>query len=362
MKKYSYCHIITNLEKIGGAEGMLLRLIDRYSNEDVLVISLMKIDTSIIERFPSNIKFVSLGSTSAFSMFWSIFNLSKIVPNDSYVYCWMYHANVIGALTKILKFGKINLFWGVRHSLDDYQGESVSTKVAIQVGRLLKWIPSRVIFCSQRAQSQHEEFGYARKKTSIYIPNGYVFSQYQNRDFSSSSIVFGTAGRFHDAKDYRTLICAISPLLKQMPEAKLIMCGRDISESNYSLMKLVKQYDINKQQISLLGQVNDMSQFYNCVDIFILSSKTEGFPNVLAEAASHGCAVFSTDVGDAAVIVNNKSHIIPVSNPTALTKAIEHYISLPGEVRANIAFSTTQHVRSNFSISQIAERFFELGR
>lgn len=362
MNRDTYCHIITNLEKIGGAEGMLLRLINFSEDKEVLLISLMHVDDSIVNQLPQNVKLVSLGANNAFSMLMSTFKLKHLLPNYSNVYCWMYHANVIGAFAKILKLGRIRLFWGVRHSLDDYQGESFSTKVAIQVGRLFGRIPNKVIYCSQRSQKQHEAFGYSGKDKSVYIPNGYTFPKCVERSFSIASLTFGAAGRFHEAKDYNTLIKAISPILEKTPEAKLKICGRDVTEQNIQFVKMIEQAGINKQQIDLQGEVIDMEKFYNNIDIFILSSKTEGFPNVLAEAASHGCAVFSTDVGDASIIVNNSEHIVPVADSNALTQAIENYISLPSDQRKYIASSTKQYVRSQFSISHIAEQFFALGK
>ncbi|EGR0111095.1 glycosyltransferase [Vibrio vulnificus] len=358
-------HLITNLAQVAGAENMMLRLIERNhlkSEARQVVVSLMYISEEVKSKLPSGVEVYALNASTAITMLFSSLKLARLLREGNNLYCWMYHANVIGALAKILKLGRIKLFWGVRHSLDDYKGESVSTKVAIQVGRLLGKIPDRVIYCSQRAQKQHEAFGYNVAEKSIYIPNGYNFPPIIERCFSRTSLTFGAAGRFHDAKDYKTLTRAIAPILDRNPEATLKMCGRDITENNGELTGMLEQAGIKPTQVILMGQQEDMAAFYNQIDVFILSSKTEGFPNVLAEAAAHGCAVFSTDVGDASVIVNNLTHIVPVADSIALTQAIENYLSLPSEQRKAIAFATTQHVRSQFSISHIAEQFFALGR
>lgn len=103
-----------------------------------------------------------------------------------------------------------------------------------------------------------------------------------------------------------------------------------------------------------------MAAFYSNVDIFILSSKTEGFPNVLAEAASHGCAVFSTDVGDAPYIINNDDHIAPVKDDEKLADCITKFILLSPDIKKEKVLKTTMHVRKNFSIETIAKRFLEV--
>ncbi|BBL87594.1 glycosyl transferase [Vibrio rotiferianus] len=354
-------HVITNFEGKGGAELMLCRLLFQI-NEPCKVISLMGCSDELKSRLPNHVEVIALNATNALSMLFTVVKISSQVNKGDQIYSWMYHANVIAALVKLLLFCKVRLFWGVRHSLDDYDGEKRSTKMAIWAGRLLRNIPDKVIYCSNRAKKQHEKFGYSNKINSVYIPNGYFFPPVIEKSFYSNTIVFGTAGRFHDAKDYETLINAIAPILYDKPEAKLKMCGKGVTEDNSQLIEMLERAGINKHQVDLYGQVTDMSEFYNHVDLFILSSKTEGFPNVLAEAAAHGCAVFSTDVGDASVIVNNSTHIVPVADSIALTQVIENYLSLPSEQRKVIAFATTQHVRSQFSISHIAEQFFALGR
>ncbi|HDY7937933.1 TPA: glycosyltransferase [Vibrio vulnificus] len=358
-------HVITNFTELSGAESALIKLVNSSQNNPFKIISLMEKNSHMVGRIiHPNCEVIELGAYNAFTMLVVAFNLAEMIKKESpgEIYAWMYHANAVSSIASLLSFNKAPLVWGVRHSLDDYQGEKMSTKIAIQIGKLLKFVPDNVIYCSQRAQKQHEEFGYNAPEKSIYIPNGYEFPPIIERCFSRTSLTFGAAGRFHDAKDYKTLIKAIVPILAKNPEATLKMCGRNITEDNAELTEMIEQAGINSTQVILMGLQEDMTAFYNQIDVFILSSKTEGFPNVLAEAAAHGCAVFSTDVGDASVIVNNPNHIVPIADSTALTQAIDNYLSLPSEQRKAIAFATTQHVRSQFSISHIAEQFFALGR
>ena len=195
---------------------------------------------------------------------------------------------------------------------------------------------------------------------SVYIPNGYNFDTFTPRSFNNSNLVIGAAGRFHDAKDYSTLFLAAKLLKDKGVAFELRICGRGMTFNNKELVALINVAGLDIAGVHLLGEVTDMTAFYNQVDIFVLSSKTEGFPNVLAESAAQGCAVFSTNVGDAPYIINNDEHIVAVKDSLALSECIYVFTQKSYEAQQSIAASTRQHVRDNFAIATIAKRFSEL--
>ncbi|WP_010605754.1 glycosyltransferase [Pseudoalteromonas maricaloris] len=356
-------HVITNFTVLGGAESALIRVINNSQSTPFKVISLMAKSLDMVDRITHpNCEVIALGANNALSLLRTAFKLAENINEDAPLkaYSWMYHANAISAMASLLSFKKAPLVWGVRHSLDDYSGEKKSTKLAIQISKLLKFVPDKVIYCSQKAQMQHEQFGYNSPCKSVYVPNGYAFHDLQAKNYNNTPIVLGAAGRFHEAKDYRTLFKVVKRLKAQSLSVDLRVCGRGMSEQNEALIALLDSVGLSLEDLTLLGEVNDMPSFYQGLDVFILSSKTEGFPNVLAEAASYGCAVFSTDVGDAPYIINNSDHIAPIKDDVKLAGCIARFISLPPEDREKVALKTTMHVRKNFSIKTIARRFLEV--
>lgn len=342
---------------------MLIRHINSIKEYRCVIVSLMKSSRFMTDKLRDNVDVINLNCDSSIDLLLSPFKLKKIInhyqPNA--VYSWMYHANFVAALTKLLMLNTILIIWNVRHSLDDLCGESVSTKLAIYVGRLFNFVPNNVIYCSSRAMKQHIDFGYSKQNKSVYIPNGYDFLELPQRPFENKMLVLGAAGRFHEAKDYKTLFKAVAPILSKYVNICLKIAGRNVDNDNLTIKKYMDVFSINPSQVELLGQISDMPLFYSSIDFFILSSKTEGFPNVLAEAAGAGCITFSTDVGDAGLIINDEERLVNIGDAIAITRLLDCYINKsPEELRA-ISNQSANYIRANYSIASISKKIFSLG-
>lgn len=357
-------HVITSFHEIGGAEQTLIKIINASkSGTEHTVVALMLTSELMKNQIHKDVKFYSLNAKSAAGLLISVFKLRKILKSFRFdvIYSWMYHANVIAALAKVFVLRKVPLIWGVRNSLDVLKGESVSAKIAVYVGKMMSFIPDKVVYCANRAMTEHVEFGYSTKNKSIYIPNGYDLEDYQKRLFQKEQFVLGAAGRFHDAKDYMTLFKAVAPILNKYEKIQLKIAGRDVENSNVLIKSYIRECNIRPSQIQLLGQLNDMPTFYRSVDFFILSSRVEGFPNVLAEATGYGCVTFSTDVGDAGLIINDDARIVKIGDATALTKLLTVYLNKTPNELSSIANVGANHIRTNYSIESISEKLLSLG-
>src|SRR3546814_8102704 len=90
-------------------------------------------------------------------------------------------------------------------------------------------------------------------------------------------------------------------------------------------------------QVILLGRRDDVPYLMNGLGIHVLSSRAEGFPNVVAEAMASGVACVVTDVGDAAMMVDDASVVAPPQNPPALSAAIDTVVDQLGKIgRAHV--------------------------
>jgi glycosyltransferase involved in cell wall biosynthesis len=107
---------------------------------------------------------------------------------------------------------------------------------------------------------------------------------------------------------------------------------------------------------------------YRGADLFVLASKVaedgdrDGLPNVLIEAQSQRLACVATDVSGIPELIEDEATglLVPVADPPALARAIEHLIRDPAR-RAALGRAGERRVRAAFAmasgIDALAERF-----
>lgn len=334
---------------------------EQAKSSSVKIVSLMSVSDKVMAHLPAEVEVVALGAKSIFGLLFSVFKLAKILRGYDSVCCWMYHAHVIAALAKLVSFSRIRVIWSVRHSLDNVASESLSTRVAMRAGRLLSKVPAVVVYCAKRAMQQHVEFGYSTKANSVYIPNGYTFGPVSAKSFDSPLIYLINVGRFHSAKDYQTFIQVCGELQGHFSHLRFVAAGNGVDWQNSQLVQWIDEAGVARDKIQLLGELQNVDALYAQAHFFCLTSITEGFPNVLAEAASNGCICFSTDVGDASVIVNAADRIAPVKDVSQLVASISQYVRRPVEELEALSNAVAIDVRQRFAIEQVSKMYTELG-
>lgn len=108
------------------------------------------------------------------------------------------------------------------------------------------------------------------------------------------NMVFGHIGRLTVQKNTLFVIDIFNEIVKQETKAKLILIGDgDLKEA---MLDRISKYGI-EEQILYLGRREDIQQFYNAMDAFLLPSLYEGLPVVGVEAECCGLPMFfSTEI------------------------------------------------------------------
>lgn len=359
MNKPLMVHVITNFSAMGGGEMMLARFIKETQDKyDHILIVLMRISDTYQEAL--NI------CKAKYAFHWNGINsllvliklnklFKKLSPNI--IQCWMYHANVFTSLSTICLTRKPKIFWGIHHSLSSLKEESIPTKISLFISRILVKSVAGVIYCAHSSKLQHENFGLNNPNTHV-IANGVFLDKFQPNLQLNEPTVIGFAGRYHTAKGYPYLFETMGLLKDKNIIFKV--AGSGASLDNVEVKALFEQYQLDTQKVHLLDQISDMPAFYQSIDAFLMTSITEGFPNVLVEAMASGLPCISTDVGDAKYIVQDLGSIVPPRNAQALADAILAYVQKTEAQKQSLKQATRERVEQNFSIETVSRQYMQV--
>ena len=139
-------------------------------------------------------------------------------------------------------------------------------------------------------------------------------------------------GRLSPQKQFDQLMNAFATLAGGLDNWQLVIVGE--GQERDKLVALSVSLGI-KNRVHLPGRVKAVSMWYRRADIFVLSSKYEGFPNALVEAMSYGLPVISydCDTGPAELIESGvNGYLVENNNEVELYKKLEK-LAIDSELR-----------------------------
>lgn len=364
-------HIITSLSN-GGAEAVLYRLSTGDKKNTCQVISLMDTGFYGEQLAAAGISVHTLNMPSGRVTLRGLLKLHRLIRTikPDVIQTWMYHADLIGGVVGRLA-GNRAVVWGVRASdAHTHNNNNIALALVLWLcAKLSRKIPAGIIFASQAGARVHNEMGYLNAK-SVVIPNGYNIEELrpnpQTREMlraewhiRSGTIMIGMVARWDPLKDHENLIAGLYHLNAMGSMDWLCaLIGPDMTYENRELSELLKRYGMERK-IKLCGPHSDIPAVMNAIDIHVLSSKSEAFPNVVAEAMACGTPCVVTDVGDSSVIVGETGWIVSPSDPTALACALQESIwEMSDDVKWKARRATCRsRILENYSLERIVEEY-----
>ncbi len=362
-------HVITGLND-GGAEAVLYRLCLNDTESLHSVVSLMDEGKygSLLQR--AGVTVHALGMPRRKCSLRDLFTLWRILRAEKpdVVQTWMYHADLIGGVAARLAGGS-RVYWGIRNNrVDQCHATSSTPRIARLCARLSRMIPKKIICCSQEAAEAHKVLGYRADKF-IVIPNGYDLSRFAPDENTWQELraflgippevpLLGMVARYDPMKDHENLLDALEELRNSGCSFQCLLVGTGMEKTNKELCSMLKERQL-LEHVWLLGQRNDIPSIMNALDVHVLSSSSEAFPNVLAEAMACGTPCVTTNVGDAAFIVGDTGWVVSFKNSHALYEGICQALEAikdpyAWEQRKTLA---RERIQKNFSLSSMIEKY-----
>jgi glycosyltransferase involved in cell wall biosynthesis len=242
------------------------------------------------------------------------------------VQSWMYFANALSSLMA----GRTPVVWGIHNS--SFEQVSLASRLcAIAGGVGGRRMASFVVNCSQRSSELHARLGYAAIP-NVVIPNGYDASEFrpdpEARAVARKALrlgddifVLGTIARWHPHKDIPNLLRALKLAAEQGVPLRCLLIGGGLGPDNPHLAAAIRRSGCEELVVAL-GTRSDVQELARALDLHVLASSSEAFPNVVAETMLSGTPNLVTDVGDSGAMVGGTGWVVPPRDARTMAAAI----------------------------------------
>jgi len=167
--------------------------------------------------------------------------------------------------------------------------------------------------------------------------------------------VIGTVGRLAEVKRQDLLIRAASKMQVAVPDLHLVLIGDGPERQN--LVELVRQLDLTTH-VHFLGYQACPEQYLSILDVFVLTSRSEGFPVSLLEAWVAGVPVVCSAVGGIPDIVTSGQNglLFPSMDESKLISSLVQLLT-DKSLRERLAGAGMKLVRERYSLERMASDY-----
>jgi len=256
----------------------------------------------------------------------------------------------------------------VRVELDTLHSSSTGATGRRLGYRWSGWLADRVTAVSHAAAAAHLSAGMAAPGKLLVLPNGVDVEEWRpdapariavRRELGiEEEFLWLAAGRLEPVKDYPTLLAAMT----KVPEAaRLSIAGSGLLKDE--LLGLSARLGLGRR-VRFLGFEPDLRRWMRAADGFVLSSRWEGLPMGLLEAAACALPAVATDgAGTSEALVDGQSGwLTPAGDSSALAAAMTRVMRTPPEERRAMGERARQVAMERFSLEAILDRWEALYR
>jgi len=355
-------YVITGLG-MGGAERQVIDIADRMvgAGHEVMIAyltgpALVRPKSDHVAIIGFNMKKSIRGLVDAYC---KLRNLIKSVKPDV-VHSHMVHANILARLVRLSSV--IPRLICTAHNTNE---GGWLRMLAYRVTHRLADVTTNV---SQQAVAVFEDKGAVPRGTMLAVTNGIdterfkpsMTSRYSMRSqngIDNSTKVVIAIGRLNEAKDYPNLLRAYAGVLKFHENTRLWIIGDGPLKS--TLMQQASDLRIS-DNVTFFGIQQNVEDWLNAADVFVLSSAWEGFGLVVAEAMACEKVVVATDAGGVKEVLGEGGFLVPTRTSALLAEALLKALRLPPPKVLDLGLQARNRVVANYSIDGAVKRWLEL--
>ncbi len=167
-------------------------------------------------------------------------------------------------------------------------------------------------------------------------------------------------GRFVQRKGINYLLEAWKKVQKEVAQARLLLLGD--GQTFEEMRRYAEKLSI-AETTHFLGHVNNVQEYLQAADIFVLPSIQEGMPNALLEAMASGLPVVATRIGGVVDIIEDgiDGVLVEPADTEGLAEKILQLLKRK-DMAETIACNAYQKIKNHYSLDSIAQRYIQLYR
>lgn len=170
---------------------------------------------------------------------------------------------------------------------------------------------------------------------------------------TDEQIWVGTISELHKTKGLTYALQAIKEVTEILPNIVFVIMGE--GEQREELERQIRTENLH-QHVFLLGHIDNASSYLSALDIFTLSSISEGLPYTLLEAGHAGLPVVTSRVGGIPEVIthNEIGYLVSAKESHAIATALRHLINSPS-ARAQMGEFLKKRIVGSFTLTKMCE-------
>jgi glycosyltransferase involved in cell wall biosynthesis len=225
---------------------------------------------------------------------------------------------------------------------------------------------TRMVFVSRRLEEALRGTLRLGERRCLVIPNGIDPAEFAadgtrplraELGLPPDRVLVGAVGNLRTPKAYDVWLRAARLLKDRSPRYAFAIAGQGSGELQQRLLALRQELGL-ENDVTFLGLRADVAAILRSLDVYALSSDTEGFSIACIEAMAAGAPVVSTRSGGPEEIIEDgrSGLLVPTRDPRALADAIDRVVTDAG-FAAQLRSNALARVAEKFSLAQMVREY-----
>ncbi len=177
----------------------------------------------------------------------------------------------------------------------------------------------------------------------------------QELGIDADAFVIGKIANFLPVKQHETLIQAFAQFHREHSDSRLVLVGQFRERDDY-IRRVAKEQGVDSKVI-ITGPRTDVPRILRSLDLFAMSSRSEGLPVSLLEALACSLPVVCTEVGGIPGVVTDgeEGFLVPVGDAKLMAQRFDQ-LYLNQDLRKQMGAAGERLINENYDISQMVKK------